>query len=520
MKEKVFVLGFDGATFDLLKPWAEDGILPTFKMLMEKGTYGKLRSSIPPVTFPAWKCYSTGKNPGKLGVFSFQIVDLLNKRIYFANSSSFQSEEIWDLIGKRGLESIVFDMPTTYPPKKINGIMISGPFATSKDFAYPPQIIDEINDRLGRYEPDVSSLQSEMWANDVITDQILEKIIGVIREGFTVIKFLLKEKEWDLFNPVIYVTDVFQHRLWEEKEEMMRLWVEIDRELGRLVKIARGINIFLMSDHGFGPNKRNIYVNDLLEKGGYLVFRKNFSRIGLSKTEIRKVLSFIKLGFLGDLIPDLLFAESLGFRDNIDWNKTTAFAVADGACGHVYVNTNLTSSEEEREDLRKEISEYINCCFQKEIGVGAEIYPREGIYSGEYVSQGPDLVVVPREEGFPVKSRACDRGFDLSDDRNWFGSHRMDGIFLAYGPQIRSNNEIKDAEIIDIAPTLLHLLNLPIPIDMDGKVLTHKIFRSDSKLFKRQIKFEEEKEYERKRYVLTSDEEKEIADRLKKLGYL
>ena len=68
MKRKVFVLGLDGATFDVIKPLIEKGLLPTLKKLLEEGTHIPLTSSIPPVTVPAWKCYSTGKTPGKLGV--------------------------------------------------------------------------------------------------------------------------------------------------------------------------------------------------------------------------------------------------------------------------------------------------------------------------------------------------------------------------------------------------------------------------------------------------------------------
>lgn len=114
-KTKVLVIGLDGATWNLLKPWSREGVLPTFKRLMEKGVYGNLRSSIPPVTFPAWKCYSTGKNPGKLGVYLFLKLDMENKKFYFYSSRDFKSKEVWDYLGGKGYKCGVINMPGTYP---------------------------------------------------------------------------------------------------------------------------------------------------------------------------------------------------------------------------------------------------------------------------------------------------------------------------------------------------------------------------------------------------------------------
>ena len=117
---KTIVIGLDGATWNLIKPLVDKGKRPTIKKLMEGGCHGKLESSIPHVTFPAWKCYSTGKNPGKLDVYWWMNVDLSNRRFRVNMSSSFKSNEIWDILARHRYKSGVIGMPTTYPTKTIN----------------------------------------------------------------------------------------------------------------------------------------------------------------------------------------------------------------------------------------------------------------------------------------------------------------------------------------------------------------------------------------------------------------
>ena len=140
-KKKVVVIGLDGATWDLIKPWVEGGKLPTFKKLMENGIYGDLKSTIPPATFPAWASLLTGKGPGKLGSNGFFE---RKENSYELRPVTLKWEEwgpIWRIINNNGREFVMINVPTTVvPTKKIKGVFITGPMFQGDRIAYPPEV--------------------------------------------------------------------------------------------------------------------------------------------------------------------------------------------------------------------------------------------------------------------------------------------------------------------------------------------------------------------------------------------
>ena len=147
---KTIVIGLDGATWNLIEPWAEQGKLPNFRRIMENGVWGKLKSVLPISTAPSWKCYATGKNPGKLGAYFWYDFDRDQKRIKMVNSTSFKSKEIWDYLGEAGYECGVINMPTSFPPRRINGFMIAGFNALDQlDYTYPKSLKGELIQKYG-----------------------------------------------------------------------------------------------------------------------------------------------------------------------------------------------------------------------------------------------------------------------------------------------------------------------------------------------------------------------------------
>ncbi|MFB6186828.1 MAG: alkaline phosphatase family protein, partial [Halobacteriaceae archaeon] len=123
---KLLVVGLDGADWSLIDNWVDDGILPTIQDIKRNSTWGEMRSSIPPVTCPAWKCYSTGKNPGKLGVYWWETLDIETKSSMIPDATDFESLEVWDHLNEAGFSTGVIGMPLTYPPKDVDGYMVAG----------------------------------------------------------------------------------------------------------------------------------------------------------------------------------------------------------------------------------------------------------------------------------------------------------------------------------------------------------------------------------------------------------
>ena len=122
---------------------------------MEAGGYGRLESVVPPITVPAWMCMSTSQDPGSLGVYGFRNrTDHSYQGLSIVNSKSIRALAIWDQIAIEGKRSVVIGVPPGYPPRKINGIWVSGfmtPDTENDDYTHPPNIKQEIEKIVGNY---------------------------------------------------------------------------------------------------------------------------------------------------------------------------------------------------------------------------------------------------------------------------------------------------------------------------------------------------------------------------------
>src|SRR5574341_1564863 len=165
MKKKVILLGIDGGTWRLIDRFIEEGVMPNFSYLLQKGARGTLISTVPALTLPAWTSIFTGVNPGKHGITDFLI--RLNGKFELATSNYRQSESLWKIVGRSGLRSIVVNDPTTYPPEKIDGIMTTGLLTPPySNYANPPEIAQQINNLVGGYEPDLPPDYYELAATN------------------------------------------------------------------------------------------------------------------------------------------------------------------------------------------------------------------------------------------------------------------------------------------------------------------------------------------------------------------
>lgn len=516
MRRKVLVVGLDGATWNLLNPWIEEGELPNLRKLIENGVSGDLESSIPASTFPAWKCYSTGKKPEKIGIYGFVGVDLENKKIVVHDSTSCKSEELWDYMSKKGLRVGVVNMPTTFPPKNVNGFMVSGPFST-KGYTFPKKLERELVENYG-YE--------------IISDYVLTRdkkdigsVIRTMKSRFDYVKDALKENV-DFLHLTIFSTDTVQHFLWNSKE-VKCVWKHVDEYLGDLLdSLNEEFTCLIMSDHGFTRLKARFCLDTWLEKKGYLKMKRNArAHLGLSSDALYPTLRKLKVfHLLAKVLPRNIHRKLTshasrnvmrklgGIESKIDWNQSNVLP----CLSLLYLNSDQSKGEKITKKLIKELLKVKNPETGEQIV--EKIYRKEEIYSNKNLPMAPDLVVVPRE-GYQISNFVGKNVLVDSWEGGWVGTHEQNGIFIAYGPDIRKDAKVEGARIIDLAPTILHLMRLPVPDDMDGKVL-RQVFEEDSDPARREVKYED--------YQVTSGEierkfvqrEEEIKERLRKLGYL
>ena len=493
----IIVIGLDGATWNLLKAFAKKGHLPTIAKLMHNGVYGNLESSIPPVTFPAWKCYSTGKNPGKFGVYWWMNVDVNNKKYISNNSTSFKSDEIWDYLGNIGINCCVTGMPTTYPPKKIKGCMVSELPINELNYTYPSELGQKLKDKFN-----YKCTESDYHGADK-HDAASERL-EMIKQRFVATQYLIDEYNPDFINLTIFHIDNIQHFYWKYMENddpefgniILDAWKLIDTEINTLInKLGKDTNIIFMSDHGFTPLKAIFDLDNWLIEKKYLVMKKQkfgmnniinaVHKLGLYKYAAYVVNKSNTIPLINKIIPSAENIIESELENSIDWEKSKVITLSQGV---IYINKHVVKTSE-YENFRNELITEISSIKNPTTGekLANCVYKKEDIYSGKYLSQAPDLVILPNEGYELYHRRNIDKIWDFSPEEDgWSGIHKLQGIFLAHGPDIKQNATIDGARIIDLAPTILHMFGVPIPRDMDGRVLT-EIFREDSEMAQREV---------------------------------
>lgn len=464
------VVGLDGAGFQLLGNWIDDGSLPTVSRLQKEGTTGTLRSAYPPVTCPNWRCYSTGVNPGKHGVFWWENVDREKGTFTIPTAKDFDAPDIWDYLGEEGYTSAVVNMPTTFPPQPLNGYMISGGGGVDgNEYTYPPELQEEIEEQF-----DYRTFLNVTTSNIGEYPEKVDEILDLIEMRFEVADFIRQKYDPAFLHLTVFYTNVFNHHYWDA-DVTKRVWKRVDELLGEFIEDE---NIILMSDHGSNEIHHVFNINTWLESEGYLVTTETVSDrlldFGITRERMTKFAD--KLGVknsLKALLPQSAIdyvpksngqVEGAGKASKIDWERSTAMASGQGP---IYV----LATGREREQIREEIkTELESLSTPTGMPVARTVYRANEIYTGPHIKSGPDLVVDQADHIHISGAIGSDDLFKKPD--NWIGENHRDGIFFATGPDIVEEIKLGQVDIYDITPTILHWFGTPVPEQLDGRVLT------------------------------------------------
>ncbi len=481
---KVIVIGIDGGTLDLVLPWVNEGKLPNMGRLIDEGTHGNLESIIPPLTGPAWVSFMTGVNPGKHGVFDFMKPGV--EKVNLINYNSIKVATLWETLSRQNKKLVVVHHPVTYPPPEVNGCLISGLLSGKGTISHPPELIDEVESYLGKRFRTSMSIGPQI-GKEALYIREFTKWHDVIEKT----ALYLQDREWDLFMTVFNITDPLSHFLWRYMENgdefgdgICHAYSLVDRSIGRILeRVPDDINVILMSDHGFGPLKKNVNLNLYLMKCGFLKLKKKsyikkilFMR-GFTPNNILGMARKLKLTERARSIPVgmryKILDSFLSFKD-VDWDNTLAYSR--GHVGQIYLNQPVI--EKMGLDYYRFRDELIGELYELREEEGGEkivdrVYMQEEIYWGEYVSSAPDLFIVMRNFSYLAYPLLTSDNKIVTDYKveARSGTHRMNGMFVGSGPFFASGTKIDDAKILDVAPTILEILDLPIPDYMDGKSL-------------------------------------------------
>lgn len=538
VRRRVLLVGLDGATFDVILPLAEAGRLPVLARLMEKGAWGQLRSTLPPLSPVAWSSFLTGKNPGQHGVYGFEELEPGGYDLRPVAATREGHPSLWRLISGHGRCIVALDIPFSYPPEPVNGCLIAGygaPVGEGSVFTHPASLRDELARRFGECEVAVPRMKAAPPR-----DALFRRWDRILDNRRRIADHLVRTLDWDAFMIVLGVTDHIQHAAWTYceplhpdyhkpdaarfREALFQFYEKADAFIGRLLDAAgEPIHVAVLSDHGFGTTWRGDLTRRILAEAGLLRYRGLPFGVGvgarlidaLHKTYHR--MSWLKR-FLHRRPHDRRRLKRAAARA-IDWPRTAAFSEAMGM--QIYVN------EKGKFPLGSVApgGEYDYVCrtirdrLESAVAPGTDrrlirrVWPRDEVYCGRMVSRAPDLLV--EYENL--------HGVEFADDAGHLdlvGSHAMNGILIAAGPEIRAAR-LSGARIIDVAPTVLHLMNLPVPDDFDGRVLSDAIAPEAIRARPiRSVPATESSRPEEQDRELSPEEADSIREQLRNLGYL
>jgi len=534
---KVLMIGLDGATFDVLDPLMDAGRMPNLRDLIRRGTRGILDSTKPPITPAAWTTFMTGKGPGRHGIIDFLRYNVTTGQLSFNNYIEISGKTIWELLSERGYRVGSINLPMTYPPRPVNGFMISG-FDTpsvSLDFTYPRELKAEILRRHPDYTHE-KKWQRRVFGGDKLFAENLRHITDSFDRGCQLAEFCGERYGWDVMMVLFKLVDNLQHKAWKyidpqlsdshprRRDMTVECFAALDRAVGRLVTLARekDASIMVMSDHGHGSLVGKVQPNCLLNQWGYLRLGKHTSRIGVRSRQMLRRLTGRKH----------VFAETNGQSVDrelaVDWSGTRACVLHAGIYGFLYLNVADRQPygivpPGEYDALRDEIRERLLSArapdpHGRPVQLFVEVHKPEELYDCNRCDHAwmPDLLLVPRPGLAVVRKIRGTRPLRWLPADRIEGTHRVEGVFVAQGRGFRGGHAVH-ANIADIAPTLLAGLGLPVPADMEGRVL--------SEVFSQPVNVTYEPPQRREvdaseRPILTREQEAEVADRLSDLGYL
>lgn len=466
----MIILGLDGATFNLIEPWVEDGELPNFARLLDESVSGDLESTVPEITVPAWPAFATGQTPPELDMYGFTHFNRESKDNDLSHDE-FVSGKMWDVVDDQGGNSVVFNIPGAYPWREIEATIIAAAPEYKDEYAYPPERWDELTDLVDGYK-----LRNDKQPG---SREYVEQSLSLIDKRFKAFDHFIERERPDLAVGLIRGTDRVAHHHWgpdsvpSTDSAVFEVYERVDEQLGSFLDAHEDEDILVMSDHGFEKVTAQFAPNYVLEREGLVSLDDSGNSTRAAMGLVRDFASDIltKTGLLTlarQLIPERALADIptgdvLGLDNaislsRIDWDETDAVADVGQKTTMVYALSDHTA--EIKRIIDKAENALQKAADDEDINVRFERFGRRGPHT-------PDLTMVLETPEVHASSR-----FDVDSpvfEVNTSG-HAREGILLARGPSFRGGT-IEGAHITDITPTVLHALGYRLPESMDGDVL-------------------------------------------------
>jgi len=533
---KTVVIGLDGATFDIVKPLVSAGRMPVLSRLIREGTSAPLRSTILPNSFPGWASCTTGTSEGMHGVFSPFIKNQSSYGVRAMSGRDIMTRPVWEILTEHGGRSVVLNVPTTYPPEPINGLMVTGMLTPGRgsEFTYPSSLKNELLAEFPNYV-----IEPERIPDKLARANEFRRTIEVRERA---LKYLMQKSEWDFLMVVFSVLDRAQHDYWadmdsahprhdpntppELREFIHEIYQRLDSAVGNIIEqLPADSRVLVVSDHGFCSELFEVRVNELLASEGLLAFKSPAfrKRVAGLRSFKAKVARRISPAVPNGSVLDRKVEYGSAFLDEIDWARTRAFFAQDKG---VWVN--LAGREPEgvvpESDFDAVIEEARSALLRLTSHEDGEpvfegVMRRDEAFAGAWSSRLPDLVMVTRRDEYVYNERPG-YGEVIVPADSTTGTHSRDGILIAWGRGVENNASFEtQPNLRDVGPTALASLGCPLTTDMDGRVLMEVLVDS-SDLSRQGSSYKQTVDESAVNSVYNTAEEARLRERLRALGYI
>jgi predicted AlkP superfamily phosphohydrolase/phosphomutase len=550
---KLVVIGWDGATWDLLQGWVEAGYLPNLAKLIQSGSTGSLRSTPLPLSPAAWSTIITGQNPGRHGVFDWFERKQGSYAVEYVHTGRIGARSIWDYYHERGKRIGIFCPPMLYPAVPVEGFMVSGmaaPNPGANDFAFPPDLLTGVEASVGPYiagEAENFSTGREA--------AYLRSILDWLDYQRRAVRYLVERYPCDAYLLVFMQSDHAQHKFWRYTDPMypgdarvhdspfhdsiLQVYQALDSLLGELVAFfGETARYVLLSDHGAGPTYGVMYINRWLRQEGLLHLKSGAmtrikSWLASSNFILRayRLASGLGLGkaaqWFSKPARNKALNAFLSFED-IDWSRTQAYAR--GSFGQIFLNLQgrepqgIIEPGPEYEQLVERILVRLSELRHPNTGEAliTDLHRRAEVLSGPYLERAADILFTIQDQRYQSSVKLGIEARELLGPSEYedSGSHRPEGILVICGPGIRTGAPIEGANVADILPTLMALAELPVPPGLDGRVLEEALDAELRDRIQRGSTPAEAGPGANEPPQLAPEELAQLEERLRSLGYL
>lgn len=508
MSARVLVIGLDATEATLLEKWAAEGELPNIARLTREGAIGRLDNPMETLPGAIWPEIVSGRSGGKTGLFYHPAQIHTGEAVlrWTEHDEVDPRDNYWSVASEAGRRVCVIDQVQAVLNSNLNGVQVLEWALHDRTFGercHPAELMDEIN---ARYGPHPVRVCNHYENSDRGHEALLDDLVDGASKKQQLALDLMAREDWDLFACTLSETHCVGHHFWHYFDEtsphhrpdaprkhrnaIKTIYRQADETMGKLIEAAgSGATVLVVASHGMGPSH-----------AGYQMLPEILVRLGMgsgrgaaSRNRFRRTQFWLKHNLPRRALPAMRALSHLpviramqqragSLRFPLESAEVRAAAVPNNRVGGIRLNLkgrdpfgSVAPGNEAiaiMEELRTELQKL------EDPKTGEPIVERvitaNEVFGPDHHPDIPDVMVVFRTGHGAIEACRSDRiglvevpYFTRRSHRT--GDHTVESRLWVAGPDLPAGVRLPPAHVLDIAPTILKLLDVAPPQNMDGR---------------------------------------------------